>query len=148
MIFISWIFRDESKHLIFNVFWWEHVWFNLLFYLELYQFLFLLLKTLIRWMNLGLQFSLKVIFIICMLRDESKHFILNGYLWKLYRFIMVFPIKLYQFYFFKNKLWYDLSRKFASRFLVSLRLELVDLKTFMMLLWMELPVFLRPDFVI
>ena len=58
-IFRRWIFRSESKHLIFNVFQWELVCLDLLFLLELYKFLYWLFKILIRWWKLGLDFGLK-----------------------------------------------------------------------------------------
>ena len=78
-IFVRWIFRSESKHFVFNVLWWELVWF--LFFLELYQLFFWLLRNFIRWRKLGLGFSLKVIFRRWIFRGESKHFIFSVFWW-------------------------------------------------------------------
>ena len=42
VIFGTFMFIGDSKHFILNVFWWEHVLFHVLFYLELYQYFFCL----------------------------------------------------------------------------------------------------------
>ena len=48
------IFRGDIKHIIFNGSWWKLSQIIMVFFLELYQFYFLLFKTLIRWRNLSL----------------------------------------------------------------------------------------------
>ena len=77
VIFRWWSFISKSKQLVLNVLWWELFWFHLLFYLDLYQFLFWLFKTLMRWRNLVLGFFLKVIFRRWIFRVDSKQFIFN-----------------------------------------------------------------------
>ena len=72
--FRIWIFRGNSKHFILNGSRRILSQFIMMFFLKLYQFFFLFFKTLIRWRNIGLEFSLKVIFRIWMF--NSKHFIL------------------------------------------------------------------------
>ena len=76
------IFISESNQFVFNVFWWEIVWLHLMFSLELHKFLLLYFNILIRWINIGLGFVIKVIFIRCIFRVESKHFIFNNFWWK------------------------------------------------------------------
>ena len=60
-------------------------------------------KKNIRWINIGLDFILKVIFRIWMFRDDIKHLILNDSWWNISRFIVVFLLKLSQFFFFSFK---------------------------------------------
>ena len=97
-IFRIWMFICESKHLIFSVLWWKHVW-PLLFCLKIYQLFLLFLKTLIRWITLGLGFSLKVIFRRWMLRGDSKHSILNVSWWGHFLYHLLFYLELYQLLF-------------------------------------------------
>ena len=82
LIFIIWMFIGDNKKFILNVLWWEHVLFHVLFTLELYHLFFLFFKTLIRWRNLGLGFSLKVISRRGISRGDSKHLILNLLWWE------------------------------------------------------------------
>ena len=93
-IFWRWIFRSESKHFIFSVFWQELVWFHLFFYLELYQLLFWLFKNLIIWRNLGLEFTLKVIYRRWIFRGESKYSIFNVLSSELLWFNFLFYVEL------------------------------------------------------
>ena len=79
----------------------------MVFFLEIYQLFFLFFKTLIKWRKLSLEFSLEVICGRWIFKGESKHFILNGPWWKLSRFIMVFFLELYLFFFLFFKLWSD-----------------------------------------
>ena len=62
--------------------WWEHVWFHLLYFLDLYQFFLWLFNFLIRWINISLGFSLKSIFIILMFIGYIKHFIFSVVWWE------------------------------------------------------------------
>ena len=71
-------FQKWEQEIHLNIFFWELVWFQLLFSPELYQLSFLFFKYLIIWRNLVLEFSLKVICRIWMFRGESNHLILNG----------------------------------------------------------------------
>ena len=112
------MWRGDSNHFISNGSWWKFSQFIMVFFLGLYQFFFLFFKTLIRWRNLCLGFSLKVICRRWIFRGESKHFILNGSWWKLSLFIMVFFFELYQFFFlfFKTFIsWRNLSLEFALK---------------------------------
>ena len=108
----------ESKHFTFNESWWKLYQFIMVLFLKLHQFFFLIFKTLIRWRNLSLGFSLKVIFRILIFIVDTKHFILNGSWWKLSQFIMVFFLELYQFSMF-SKLWSGgeiIGLKFLSKY--------------------------------
>ena len=98
LIFIKWSFRSYSKRFIFNVSWWEHVWFHLLYFLDLYQFFLWLFKFLIRWRNIFLGFSLKVIFRIWMFRVEIKNFVFSVVWWK-HVWLHFFFLEIYQFFF-------------------------------------------------
>ena len=87
--------------------WWRHSQYIMVLFLELlnlYQWCFVFFK----WRKLGLEFSPNVIFIIWMFIDDSKRFILNGCWWKLYQFIIVFSLEIYQFFFsfFENLIWW------------------------------------------
>ena len=82
VIFRRCSFIGESNHFILNVFWWENVWFHVLFSLGLYQIFFVFLETLTRCNKLGLGFFLKVIFRRCKFRYEINHFIYNDFWWK------------------------------------------------------------------
>ena len=78
----------------------------------------LFFKSLIRWINLSLEFSLKVIRGILIFIGESKHLILNGSQLKISQFIMVFLLELYQFFFlvFKTLIrWRKLSLEFSIK---------------------------------
>ena len=91
-------FRSESKHLIFNVLWWEcfcSIYFSLLKSIN-YSYFF---KTLIRWKNIGFEFSLKGIFRRWIFRGDSKHFILNVFWWYHVLFHVFFSLELYQLFF-------------------------------------------------
>ena len=69
------------------------------------QLFFWLFKDLIRWINIVLEFSLKMIFRRWMLIVDGKQFILVGSWWKTYQCIMVFLLELYQLFLFFSKLW-------------------------------------------
>ena len=105
VIFRIWMFRVYDKHFIFYGYWWKLSQLIMVFLLELYQLLFLFFKPLIRWRNLVLEISLKVIFRIWMFRVNYKRFILNGSWWKLSQFIIVFFLEIYQLFFLFSKLW-------------------------------------------
>ena len=79
----------------------------MVFFLELYQLFLLVFRNLFRWITLSLEFVLKVIFRIWMFIIDCKHFILDGYWWKIYQFIMLFLLELYQFFFLFFKIWSD-----------------------------------------
>ena len=90
----------------------------MLFFLELYQFFCLFFKTLIRWRNLVLEFTFKVICRIWMFIGESKHFMLNGYWWRISQCIMIFFLELYQSFFFTPNLfiiWWSPSLEFSLK---------------------------------
>ena len=53
------------------------LWFLVPFFLELHQFFLFLFETLIGFIKVGLEFGLKVIFRIWILRGDSKHVIYN-----------------------------------------------------------------------
>ena len=76
------MFRGESEKFILNKYWWKLSQFIMVLFLELYQFFFLFLKTFIRWINISLGFSIKVICIIWMFRVDGKHLALKGSWWK------------------------------------------------------------------
>ena len=117
VIFRRWMFRVYGQHFILDGSWWKLSQFIMVFFLGIYQFFFLFLKTLIRWRNLVLEFSLKVIFRIWMFRVDGKHFILNEFWWKLSQFIMVFFLELYQFFFlfFKTLIrWRKFNLEFSE----------------------------------
>ena len=114
MIFRRCMFIVDNKHFIFNMFWWEHVWFHLLFYFEIYQLFFWLFKTLIISINLGLEFTIKAILRIWSFRSESNLFILNAFWWKPSQFIIVLLFELYQFFFFQN--FDHMDKSYPGRF--------------------------------
>ena len=66
-------------------------------FLVTYQFSFLLLKTLIKLIKIGLEFGLKVIFIIWSFRGDRNHSISNVFWWELVLFLLFFFLELYQF---------------------------------------------------
>ena len=85
---------------------------------ELGQLLFWLFKYLIRWRNIVLEFSLKVIFRRWMFRVDGNHFILNRSWLKLSQSIMVFFLETYQlfFLFFRTLIrWRNMSLDFFSK---------------------------------
>ena len=84
------------------------------FSLELYQFFFLFFKTLIRWINLGLGFSLKVIFRIWILRSDSNQLFFKGIWWDLFWLNVLFS-NLYRWY--QLVMWFD----YAIKVIVILR---------------------------
>ena len=92
-------FRGESKNFILNDHRLKISQTIMVFFLELYQLFFLFLKTLIIWINLSLEFSLKVICRIWMFRVDGKHFILNGSWWRISQCIMVLFLELYKLLF-------------------------------------------------
>ena len=61
--------------------------------------LLLFFKILIRWRNIVLGFSIKVIFGRWMFIVDGKHLILDGSWWKCSWFTMMFFLELYQFFF-------------------------------------------------
>ena len=121
VICIIWMFRGESRHFILNEYWWKLSQFIMVFFLKIYQLFFLFFITFIRWRNLSLNLSLKVICRIWMFRVDGKHFILNESWWNFSQFITVFLLELYQFFFwfFKTLIkWINL--RFAFSFKVFL----------------------------
>ena len=93
------------------------------------QFFVWLLETLIRWRNIVLTFSLKVIFRRRIFRVDGKHFILNGSRWKLSQWIMVLFLELYQlfFLFFKTLIiWRNLVLEFSLKVIFRRRMFRVD----------------------
>ena len=118
-------FRGAGKHFIFNVFWWEHVWFHVLFSLELYQLLLFILKTLIILRNLGFEFSLKVIFRRWMFRGDSKHFILivfwGEHVWYLFwNFCILWDLKFFVKIFFHITLFNEVVCKIFPQIILVL----------------------------
>ena len=110
----------------------------MLFFLELHQFFFMFFKTLIRWRNLVLEFSLKVIWIGWMFRGNGKHLILNGSLWKLYQFIVVLLLELNQFFFLFFKtliIWINISLGFSLKVIFRIWMFRVDGKHFILNGW-------------
>ena len=75
-LFRRWMFRGDSKHFFFNVFWWECFRFQLLFSIKIYKFFFWWFKIFIRWRNLALEFAFNVFFRRWMLRGEWQGFYL------------------------------------------------------------------------
>ena len=121
-IFIRWSFRSDINHFILNVFWWELVRLYLLSSLELYQFFFWLFENLIRWINIGFVFALKMIFRRWMFRCDGKHFILNVLWWERVWFHVFFPLNYINTYYFLSKLLSD-GEKCSWNFLSKLSLE-------------------------
>ena len=68
-------------------------------------YIFLVVRNLIRWRSIGLGFSIKVILRRWMFRFNSKQLIFNGSWWKLYQFIVVYFLELYQCFLLFFKLW-------------------------------------------
>ena len=113
-----WMFRVDGNHFILNGSWWKLSQLIMVFFLEIYQFLFIFFKTLIRWINISLEFYLKVICIIWMFRVYGNNFILNGSWWKPSQLIMVFFLKTYQVLsmFFKILIrWISIRFEFALK---------------------------------
>ena len=111
---IDWCFIENfssfrEAHCFFddrNQFFFEMFRFLMLFYLAIHK-LFLLFKTFIRFIKLGLEFGLKEIFRRWNLRGESKHFIFNMILWELVWLHFLFSLELYQWFFLILILWSD-----------------------------------------
>ena len=135
VIFRRCMFRGDSKHFTLNGYWWKISQFIMVFFLELYQFLFWFFKTFPRWRNISLEFTLKVIFRIWMFIIDGKHFILDGSLWKLSRFIMVFFLEIHQLFFllFKTLIrWWNLVLEFAFKVIFRIRRFRIDGKHFIL----------------
>ena len=122
VIFRIWMFRVDGMHLILYGYWWKLSQFIMVLFLELlslcheiYQFFFLFFKDFLIWRNLVLEFALKVICRIWMLRDEINELILNSSRWKPSQFIMVFVLEFYQLFvlFFKTLI---IRKNFSSEF--------------------------------
>ena len=62
-----------------------------------------------------------------MLRIDVKHFILDGYWWKLSQFIILFFLEIYQFFFLFLKLWSD--GKILAWNLLNLRFVISVIRT-------------------
>ena len=146
VIFRKWMFRVDGKHFIFNGSWGKLSQFIMVLFLECYQLLFLFFKTFIIWRNLSLEFSLKVICRRWMFRGEIKHLVFNGFWRKLYQFIMVFFLELYQsfFLFFKSFIrWRKFSWGFSLKVIFKRCKFIVYSKYFILdVLWWENVLFL------
>ena len=107
----AWYFWVVSNQFFFNLFW-----FLMLLFHEINQIFFLLFKQLIRFIKLGLEFSLKVFFIRLSFRSVSDHFIFNVFWWELVCLHSFFSLEFYQLFFWLIKvliIWINLLLKIS-----------------------------------